>query len=303
MWSLIGQTRKGEEQNGRAGTVRVKAAGVWFYFEVLSESGPPPGERPCLVAFHGGPGLDHTALRPGIDSLCEHFQVVLVDQRGHGRSDRSSPASWNLDRWADDVAEFCDALDLVKPLVLGVSFGGTVVLRYAQRHPDHPGGIVCVSASARRDRAASVRIFEHLGGPEVAQVAERHFTDPTAETAVEYGRVCMPFYFSTRAPLSSPGGIRNVELMLHWLQGEDRTFDLRPELPVVQCPTLVMAGDADPVTPVHLAHEIHEGLVARSDLVVVNDAGHGVFRDKPRDFARAVHEWARDRGHAPGAQR
>lgn len=275
---------------------------MWFYFEVLSESGPPPGNRPFLVALHGGPGLDHTALRPGIDSLCEDFQVVLVDQRGHGRSDRSGPESWNLDRWADDVAAFCDALDVPKPIVLGVSFGGTVALRYAQRHPEHPGGVVCVSGSPRRDRASSVQLFERLGGPEVAQTAERHFAAPTLETAVDYGRVCMPYYFTSRSPVGSPGLIRNPDLMLHWLQGEDKTFDLRPDLPAIRCPTLVMGGDRDPVCPPHLLREVHEGVHGPSDLVVVNDAGHGIFRDKPSEFARAVHRWARTLdGPADGA--
>lgn len=77
--------------------MRLRAADMRFHVEVLSIPGSLPGSRRAVFALHGGPGPDHTALRSGIDVLREDFQLVLVDQRGHGRSDRSDRMRWNLD--------------------------------------------------------------------------------------------------------------------------------------------------------------------------------------------------------------
>ena len=144
-------------------------------------------------ALHGGPGRDHTVLRPGIDVLRDDFQLVLIDQRGHGRSDRGTPAEWTLSRWADDIVEVCDGLGVDKPIVLGSSFGAAVALVYVSRHPDHPGRLIAVSGRAVQNRPACVRAFERIAGREVAAVAARYFADPTPENRSEYRDRCMPF--------------------------------------------------------------------------------------------------------------
>jgi len=104
-----------------------------------------PGRRSFRRGHDGGtrgaggcprpsrPGSHHgeSALAP----LAEDFQVLYFDLRGHGRSDHSSAAFWNVRTWADDLRRLCDALGLRKPVVLGSSFGGNVALTYAALFP------------------------------------------------------------------------------------------------------------------------------------------------------------------------
>lgn len=276
--------------------MRVQITDVRIYVEVLSDAGSPPGTRPVLLALHGGPGLDHTVLRPGIDGLRDDFQLVLIDQRGHGRSDRDVPANWTLDRWADDVVEVCDALDIHEPIVLGSSFGAAVALNYAARHPAHPAGVISVSGRARQDRAACVRAFARLAGAQVAEVAARYYDEPNLETGAAYREICMPFLSTSHGHTAAAFGqqmeITNRELMNHWLTGEDRTFDLRDSLQNVACPSLIMTGDADPVAPVEMAEELVDVLGSRAELSVVGGAGHGVFRDHPDEFRSIIRGWA-----------
>jgi len=80
-------------------------------------------QRPTLIALHGGPGLDHTSFKPEFGTLSDVAQIVYVDHRGQGRSDRSTPDRWNFAQWADDVVSLCDALGIEDPIVYGVSFG------------------------------------------------------------------------------------------------------------------------------------------------------------------------------------
>ena len=110
--------------------MRVSVGDCRLYVDVeglaLVPDGPTMRERPTVVVLHGGPGFDHTGLKPDFGALTDVAQVVYYDHRGHGRSDRSGPDRWNLDQWADDLVALCDALGIEHPVVCGVSFGAIV---------------------------------------------------------------------------------------------------------------------------------------------------------------------------------
>src|SRR5262249_40147203 len=150
-------------------------------------------------------------MKAGLEPLAESLQVLFYDQRGHGRSGRSTAEFWNLRTWADDLRRLCDALGLVKPVVLGSSFGGFVALTYARLFPRHPGGILPANTTGgRSDHQLSVEAFRRLGGDEAAAVAERDFTELTKESAAEFNRVCYPLYSSKPGHAEDPAAARPV---------------------------------------------------------------------------------------------
>ena len=129
-------------------------------------------ERPTIVMLHGN-GADHSPFKEFFAAFSDFAQVVYYDLRGHGRSDDGEPDRWNLDQWADDLVALCDALGIEQPVVFGFSFGGNITLNYAIRNPDRPAKIIVVSCAARINPDASIRMYERLGGPDVAAVAEQ----------------------------------------------------------------------------------------------------------------------------------
>ena len=133
------------------------------------------------MLLHGGPGFDHTSWADTMGPLSEWAQVVVYDHRGNGRSDAGPREKWTIEQWGDDVASFCDALDIEKPVVVGSSFGGFVAMSYAGRHPDHPSKLVLDSTSARLVIDRMFPVFERLGGPAAVEAARKFWTDPSAE--------------------------------------------------------------------------------------------------------------------------
>ena len=148
-----------------------------LWFEVLGTKrvadGPRFVERPTIITVHGGPGFDSANGLQGAMPLSDFAQVVVFDQRGHGRSDYSRPDRWNLDTWADDIVALCAALEIERPIVLGTSFGGFVVQRYAARHPDRALAHILAVTVPRFDDDQIVERFRALGGNEVADLVRR----------------------------------------------------------------------------------------------------------------------------------
>jgi proline-specific peptidase len=281
--------------------MRIRVRDTTLFFDVEGPKLVPDGKRlreqPTLLLLHGGPGFDHSSFKPGFSVLRDFAQIVYLDHRGNGRSDRGGPEVWNLDTWGDDVRAFCEALGIERPVVLGQSFGGMVAMAYATRHPDHVGRLILSSTTAKTRLDRVIAAFERLGGKEAAAAAEAYWGSPGKETLPEYARLCFPLYSRTaQDPEANSRTEWNFDVMFHFSGGEDQSFDLLPELAKIRCPTLILAGEDDPITPVDDAVDIAAAIAEPwARLERFPGCGHGVFRDDPvRGFA-AIRSFLADR--------
>jgi proline iminopeptidase len=156
--------------------MRISIGDVHLFFDVsgtgwvIDEDGVR--RRPVLIGLHGGPGLDGTKHRYQLAPLADAAQVIVPDQRGHGRSDLSTPEHWNLTTWASDVKGLSDALGVEHPVVFGSSFGGFVAQKYAASYPDHPSGLILASTRPRMlDEEALIERFREVGARRGAHAA------------------------------------------------------------------------------------------------------------------------------------
>ncbi|MEJ1967182.1 MAG: alpha/beta hydrolase [Rhizomicrobium sp.] len=210
----------------------------------------------------------------------------------------SSPGIWR--NGGDDVKGLCDVLGIERPVVYGNSFGGMVAMAYAARHPSHPGKLILSSTAARIHLDETFRLFEARGGTEARAVAERFWTRMDEAALADYMRICMPLYNPSGAVTGEQTAARQrailrPEVMRHFSLGEIKTMDAVAGLAAIRCPTLVLAGDYDPITPLICSQEIFAALPAGlGRLEIFPGAGHGVHRDRPdraekvlRDFLAA----------------
>jgi pimeloyl-ACP methyl ester carboxylesterase len=278
--------------------VLVDVGDVRLFVEVFGQEWVADGEvmrpRPVLVGLHGGPGLDGTKLRHQLAPLAV-AQVVVPDQRGHGRSDRGTPDAWNLSVWAADVRDLCEVLGIERPVVLGTSFGGFVAQQYAAAYPEHPAALILVSTASRFPSADEViERFRKVGGEAAAEAMRRDVEAPSEESAAEWERVCSPLLARRADPAHQrleALRVRTMEVNLHFMRNA-KEMDLREGLRAVRCPTLVMIGAHDPLTPLHAGREIVDAIprhLARCR--VIPDAAHEVFSDNPDDTYASVREF------------
>lgn len=272
--------------------------GVRLFVDVEGPGLVPDGglmrEKPTLICMHGGPGFDHAAFKPGFSCLADIAQIVYYDHRGHGRSDERPSSEWNLDTWADDVVRLSDALGLVKPIVLGQSFGGFVAQHYIARHPGHASKVILSSTSHHMGLERKLAAFERRGGPQARELAEAFWTTPNPATWAAYWAGCRKLYNTTEPadPNSASRTLVREEILLHFVAGEKQELQLLPGLARAQCPVLVLAGEEDPVCPPEDAREIYEALPREwAQIKTFPGVGHGAWRDDPKAAYATLREF------------
>lgn len=251
-----------------------------------------PTGAPAVVAVHGGPGVDGAGLRHILAPLSREVSVVVPDQRGHGRSDRASAATWELDEWADDLAGVIAAMGLVEPVVIGVSFGGWVALRHAVRHPSQVGALVVAATTARLPslEEGMARMAE-LGGADAATAWRDAHTDHRWEHSAEFARHCEAL-LALHRPAEGliavrERQIRSPEVNEHFTP-RFAQLDLTADVASLTCPFSLVIGKRDPLTTMELVAATANAYRGTARVTVVEDAAHDLLVDAPDEVLSQV---------------
>jgi 3-oxoadipate enol-lactonase len=200
--------------------------------------GPP--DAPALLMINSL-GADLGMWEPQLPALTARFRVIRYDARGHGRSP-VPPGRYALDDLGRDALDLLDRLGVARAHVCGLSLGGMTAMWLAAHAADRVDRLVllCTSAllgppSGWAERAATVRA---AGTGAVADaVAARWLTPGYAADRPDELRRLRDMVAATPA-IGYAGACAAIEEM-----------DLRPDLPGIVAPTLVVAGADDPATP------------------------------------------------------
>jgi len=259
-----------------------------------------PGARATrgrdAAAADGSPGsrrprvYDHSYLKPDFARLTDHAQVIYIDLRGHGRSAWGEAAAWSFESCADDVRAFCDTAGIARPIVLGHSMGGPIALLYGARHPGHAAGLIVSSGFARWDPPRIVEGFRRVAGDEVAQIARRSYAGKEVPDQ-EWARVFAAFGPQLPDEEREAHTPKNLKLNSYGM-GLIRQLDIVDQLRRIDAPTLVCAGELDPVTPVAAAEEIASALPEGiAQLTIIDGAGHFTWKDAPDRYWPIITEF------------
>lgn len=168
--------------------------------------------------------------------------------------------------------------------LFGLSMGGYCAFEILRRAPERVAALALLDTSARPDTAE--------------QTALRH--QAIAASAVDYGAAIEAFLPRLVHPsrLADPAVMEPLRVMSADL-GRDAYVrqqhaiigraDSRPTLGAIRCPTLVLCGREDALTPLPLAEEMHAG-IAGSLLVVVDDCGHMTTLERPHIVTAALRD-------------
>lgn len=103
-------------------------------------------DKPPLVLIHGNGGTVKS-LSVAASYLANDYTVYVTESRCHGQS--SDPGVISYELMAKDTAEFCEALGIEKPVVMGHSDGAIIAICLAADYPDLPGAIISCGANSK----------------------------------------------------------------------------------------------------------------------------------------------------------
>lgn len=245
------------------------------------------------MVLHGGPGAHHDYLLPGFDALARGRELIFYDQRGGGRSPvpRDVPVGWR--EHVLDLEELRQQWRLEQLTLAGYSWGGLLALLYATEFPTRVARLALVSpAPAWREARVEFerRFAERNLAPGLQQeraalrasgLRER---DPVGYSRRLFELSVVPYFSDpARAHDLTPFRVTGRTQQEVWASLGD--FDLRPELPGLTVPAIVLHGEADPI-PVGSAQTLAELLGA--EFYPLPRCGHVPYIEAHQEFARLL---------------
>jgi proline iminopeptidase len=289
--------------------MRAKVRDTELFFDVdgagLVVAGDRMRERPVAFLLHGGPGADHTSYKPMFEPLTELMQLVYIDHRGQGRSARGNPTTYTLDNNVADLEALRDYLGLEQIVVIGGSYGGMVGLAYASRYPDRVSKlIVYATAASYQFIPRAKELLQARGTSEQIAIAEYLWEGKFESEAQlnDYFQVLGPLYSQTFQPAGAAQAWNRTMLSIDAINvafgGFLRTYDLRPELPQITAPSLVIGARHDWICAPEFSVEI-AATIPNAQLMMLEQSGHSIRADQPEDLLHAIADFViYENGHS-----
>lgn len=281
--------------SGHAGLLYVQGAGPKLAYEILRPPGASASNAPLtLLCLHGN--SSHRGIwRPVARGLADAgFPCLLADLRGHGDSEHVDPPAYDPPDHAADIARVVTALGLRRYAILGHSNGALVAARFiatAGRSPTVPRPIAFIWVDL--DPLVPRRQVEYFRGR--AEAIGRIF--PAVEDVVAGFQRMYPNVPADRLRVFVAEGLRPVEG--GWrVKLDPATFaawepgDLRPELPRIACPTLVLRGAASLVSSPEGLADLQRRL-PRCGVREISGGSHLLLLEYPELVAKTIREFLR----------
>lgn len=144
------------------------------------------GQGQPLILLHGlfGSGSNWGAITK---HFSQYFQVISVDLRNHGNSPHSDTQHYT--DMAQDIAEFCDALNLRTAHLLGHSLGGKVAMQFATTFPDRVDKLVVVDMAIRAYADAHTQLMDAMLAIDLSTMRSRNEVDLELSTSIDEAMV------------------------------------------------------------------------------------------------------------------
>jgi pimeloyl-ACP methyl ester carboxylesterase len=232
------------------------------------------GSGAPLLCLHGW-GASSELFAPLGRALGDRRRLLMPDLPGFGATAKP-PEPWDVASYASWVCGLMDRLGLVRVDILGHSFGGSVALYLAATVPDRVGHLVLAGSAGVRQPPSlrarvRIRVFKlsrHIGASRLLPSALR------AVAARRAGRAGSRDYRAAQGVMR-PTFVRIVNQ------------DLRPLMPHISAPTLLVWGDRDDETPIGDGREM-ETLIPDAGLVVLRGGTHYAYIEQSTAFAHIV---------------
>ncbi|MEQ6378222.1 alpha/beta fold hydrolase [Bacillaceae bacterium S4-13-58] len=265
--------------------MKVNVNGIELYYELHGE-----GEPLLLLE---GLGYASWMWYRQVKELSEHFQVIVLDNRGVGYSDKPDE-EYTIELFADDAAAVLTELGIKKAHVLGVSMGGFIAQQFAIKYPHRVDKLILCSTSFGGPNSIPIppetlQVMLKGGGEESTEEDARSATSLALnlDTKEEKEDV-LDWIMDGKKNIPQPKYAYQRQLMAGAsFNGEDWTSSIKAE-------TLILAGRGDRVVPYQNGEMLHEK-ISSSKFEIIENAGHVFFMEQPEVTNQLIIDFLSDK--------
>lgn len=252
------------------------------------------GSGKPVVLLHGNAGFLQDYSMTALDRIAQDYRAYAFDRPGHGYSDRPSQVATPIDQ-ARLLRGALQKLGIEKPILVGHSWSGALVLAYALHYPDEISGIVLLSALAYKFSGVPLPPASIAQAPVLDTLLKfipsvllgRIFVKQILDA--EFSPVPLPkdYLKAAQALWTRPSEVKAIFQDSTTLQP---TLDaLSPRYGTIQLPVAIVTGDADSiVAPEQNTYPLHS-CIAHSTLIVLPETGHAIPQTQPEAVVDAIH--------------
>ena len=216
----------------------------------------------------------------------ERYRLVALDWRGFGESDITTPVS-TMELFADDVVGLMDTLGIQQAVLCGISMGGYAAFAFLRKYPQRVAGLILADTRSGADSPEAQANREN-----VARIAETQGTGAIADLQVprvlsEYTRQHHPEVELRVRQMIDAATAQGIAAASRGMGQRADSTDL---LAGITCPTLVVVGEQDVLTPPGVAQE-YAAQIPGAQCVVIQHAGHLSNLEQPEAFLQTIREF------------
>lgn len=226
------------------------------------------GQGPDVVCLYGW-AQDTRMFEPTLEHLCDRFRVTVFDFPGFGKTGLMSE-SWSVDDYVGYVREFFTTLKIENPILIAHSFGARVALKYANLFPVRKmilTGAAGLLPKRGWDYHLRIRTYKTLKALTKVE-ALKPLTQPWLK------------HFGSEDYKALEGVLRSSFVKIV-------NEDLRPCLPKIQAPTLLIWGELDEATPLWMG-KVMEQEIPDAGLVVFEKDNHYAYWNQLNRFHTVI---------------
>jgi pimeloyl-ACP methyl ester carboxylesterase len=250
------------------------------------------GEGPAVVLLHAFP-FARDVWGDLATALAGRFRVLSVDARGFGESElrASHPtpgasAPYAITDLADDLAAFLEALEVPRAALVGMSMGGYTALAFTARHASRLAALVLADTRAAADTPETRAKREEA-------LATIHGSGPGAYLQGSVPRLLSPGAKPALLESALSLAEKRADSLVAGVEALRDRPDRTAELGAIACPTLVVCGAEDQVTPAPEMRRMSAS-IPRARWIELPGAGHLAHLEAGEAFTAAVGSFLAD---------
>jgi pimeloyl-ACP methyl ester carboxylesterase len=267
------------------------------------------GEGSPVVLIHGNMVTGNDYDTSGVAAiLLKTHRVIIFDRPGFGHSERPHDRVWTADKQADLLCKALQQLGVVRPVVVGHSWGAIVAMAMAVRHEAEIAGVVALSGYYFWTLRPDVLLVGVGALPIIGDILRytispllNWLTMPLVKRAL-FSPGSVPERFD--AGFSTAMAIRPSQIRATSEDGAlmiPGALALRDHYKDLRLPVVIMAGEGDKVVFKRRAEQL-KAAVSGSVLSIVQGAGHMVHYQATTQVAEAVEHVAERSSHRGGTE-